>query len=354
MKERDSKDISGLYKGPILITEQDWNDTVIPFVSISCITYNHEKYIKETIEGFLKQETTFPIEILIHDDASTDKTAEIIREYESKYPSLIKPIYQTENQYSKRDGTIGKIQRGRAKGKYYSVCEGDDYWVDPLKLQKQIEYMESHPECGITATSSYILNDKTGNIKSLPLTGAEYRFEDFVLANRISNLTSCTRTDLIRQYMAEIKPERRNWKSGDYPMWIYLSKVSTIKCLPFRSAVYRVLEESASHSKDSKKLLDFTRYHHSLRKFYLDYFRASDELHHKVDLLSYSESSTLAIITKDYPLSDEIYNFYISNGYNGLARIFKFKKKFPGTIKFWDLFEKVLIKTGIIKFDIKL
>ncbi|MEA5127276.1 MAG: glycosyltransferase [Proteiniphilum sp.] len=354
MKERDSKNISGLCNDPILITEQDWNDNVIPFVSINCITYNHEKYIKETIEGFLRQKTTFPIEILIHDDASTDKTAEIIREYGSKYPSLIKPIYQTENQYSKRDGTIGRIQRNRAKGKYYTVCEGDDYWADPLKLQKQIEYMESHPECGITATSAYILNDKTRKLKSLPLSNAEYRFEDFVLGNRISNLTSCTRTDLIRQYVAEIKPERRSWKSGDYPMWLYLSKVSTIKCLPFRSAVYRVLEESASHSKDSKKLLDFSRYHHSLRKFYLDYFHASDELYHKVELISYRESSTLAIITKDYLLYDEIYNFYISNGYNGLAQFLKFKKKFPGMIKFLDLFEKVLIKIGIIKFDIKL
>ncbi len=109
-------------------------------VSVCCITYNHENFIRNAIEGFLMQKTTFLIEILIHDDTSTDKTAEIVREYEQKFPQLIKPIYQTENQHSKKDGTIGRIQRGRARGKYYALCEGDDYWTDPLKLQKQVEF----------------------------------------------------------------------------------------------------------------------------------------------------------------------------------------------------------------------
>ncbi len=112
---------------PIPITSQQWREGTIPQVSISCITYNHENYIRNAIEGFLMQKTTFPVEILIHDDASTDKTAEIVREYEKKYPQLIKPIYQTENQYSKNNALIGRIQRERAVGKYYATCEGDDY-----------------------------------------------------------------------------------------------------------------------------------------------------------------------------------------------------------------------------------
>lgn len=119
---------------PVSLISQHWGKDTIPLVSISCITYNHDNYIREAIEGFLMQKTTFPVEILIHDDASTDNTATIIKEYEIKYPQLIKPIYQTENQYSKKDGTIGRIQRGRARGKYYATCEGDDYWTDPLKL----------------------------------------------------------------------------------------------------------------------------------------------------------------------------------------------------------------------------
>ena len=116
----------------------------IPLVSISCITYNHKQYIRDAIEGFLMQITNFPVEILIHDDASTDGTAEIIREYEKQYPWLIKPVYQTENQYSKHNGIISKIQYVRALGKYIAFCEGDDYWTDPYKLQKMVDFLESN------------------------------------------------------------------------------------------------------------------------------------------------------------------------------------------------------------------
>ena len=120
-----------------------------PLVSICCITYNHENYIRDAIEGFLMQKTDFPFEIIIHDDASTDATADIIREYERKYPDIIKPIYQTENQYSKGEkATLFTFKA--ARGRYIALCEGDDYWIDPLKLQKQITEMEKHPECYIS------------------------------------------------------------------------------------------------------------------------------------------------------------------------------------------------------------
>lgn len=120
-----------------------------PLVSVCCFTYNHEKYIRDAIEGFLMQKAEFPFEIIIHDDASTDMTADIIREYEEKYPEIIKPIYQTENQYSK-GVQVPILAYERSKGKYIAVCEGDDYWTDPLKLQKQILEMEKHPECHIS------------------------------------------------------------------------------------------------------------------------------------------------------------------------------------------------------------
>ena len=141
---------SGQLNIPIIITDQLWEDNVKPLVSISCITYNHESYIRDAIKGFLMQKTTFPVEILVHDDASTDKTADVIRKYEIKYPNLIKPIYQIKNQYSQKNGTISKIQRDRAQGYYYAICEGDDYWTDPYKLQTQIDQMELNPECDLS------------------------------------------------------------------------------------------------------------------------------------------------------------------------------------------------------------
>src|SRR5690625_1921775 len=129
---------------PIQITEQSWDVDAQPLVSVSCRTYNHEKLIRDAIEGILMQKTTFPIELIIHDDASTDSTADIIRDYESKYPHIIKPIYQEENQYSKGVKIGMKYIHPKLKGKYYAICEGDDYWIDPYKLQKQINLLEEH------------------------------------------------------------------------------------------------------------------------------------------------------------------------------------------------------------------
>lgn len=116
-------------------------------VSICCITYNHEKYIRQALDSFLMQKTNFKYEIIIHDDASTDNTANIIREYEKKYPDIIKPIYQKENQYSKGKKRIMNFTFEKAIGKYIALCEGDDYWIDENKLQIQVEYMEKNDEC---------------------------------------------------------------------------------------------------------------------------------------------------------------------------------------------------------------
>ena len=115
-------------------------------VSIITLTYNHEPYIRECLDGFMMQQTNFPFEVLIHDDASTDNTANIIREYAAKYPNIIKPIYQTENQYSQKVPIGCTYLYPRAQGKYIALCEGDDYWTDPLKLQKQVDFLESHPD----------------------------------------------------------------------------------------------------------------------------------------------------------------------------------------------------------------
>lgn len=154
-----------------------------PLVSINCVTYNHENYIADAIESFLMQKTTFNFEILLHDDASTDRTAEIIREYEKAFPDLIKPIYQTENQYSKGI-SVGQINRSRARGKYIAVCEGDDYWLDPYKLQKQVDYLEAHPECSLVFHAANIVNahkEPTGNIARIDTTSRIVRMDEIAL-----------------------------------------------------------------------------------------------------------------------------------------------------------------------------
>lgn len=122
-----------------------------PLVSICCATYNHEKFIADALDGFLKQKTDFPVEILINDDCSIDTTADIIQQYKKKYPNIIKPVFQVKNQYSLGIKPISQILLPRSKGRYIAICDGDDYWTDESKLQKQINFLEEHLEynlCG--------------------------------------------------------------------------------------------------------------------------------------------------------------------------------------------------------------
>ena len=129
-------------------------------VSIRCLVYNHEPYLRQCLEGFVMQKTNFRFEAIVHDDASTDGSATIIREYAEKYPDIIKPIYETENQYSKRDGSLTRITNAACRGKYIAICEGDDYWIDPLKLQKQVDFLETHPDYLLCGTNGLVLWDK--------------------------------------------------------------------------------------------------------------------------------------------------------------------------------------------------
>ncbi|HJD92051.1 glycosyltransferase family 2 protein [Bacteroides coprosuis] len=117
-----------------------------PLVSVMCQVFNHAPLLEDCLRGFINQKVNFPFEVLIHDDASTDNSQEIIRKYEQEYPHIFKSILQVENQYSQGKKIWASIQFPRAQGKYIALCEGDDYWTDPNKLQKQVDFMEAHPD----------------------------------------------------------------------------------------------------------------------------------------------------------------------------------------------------------------
>lgn len=148
-------------------------DSSKPVVSICCITYNHEPYIEDALEGFLIQETEFPFEIIVHDDASTDKTAEIIREYVAAYPNIIKPILQKENQYSRRGFSFISEVFDKCVGKYVALCEGDDYWIKSDKISKQVSFLEINP--------NYFLCIHNASIKNA-LDDSESLFNKFKLS----------------------------------------------------------------------------------------------------------------------------------------------------------------------------
>ncbi len=135
-----------------------------PLVSISCITFNQAPFLRQCLDGFLSQKTDFPFEIIIYDDASTDGSQDIIKEYEKKYPDLFHIFLNSENQYSKGiRGMNMKFNLSSCRGKYIAFCEGDDYWTDPEKLQKQVDFLENNPSFPICCTN-YSEVDSVGNL----------------------------------------------------------------------------------------------------------------------------------------------------------------------------------------------
>lgn len=207
-----------------------------PLVSIACLTYNHEKYIRDAINGFLIQKTDFQIEIIIHDDASTDNTANIIREYEKKYPELIKPIYQNENKYSKGIKPSPNYVWPKCSGKYIALCEGDDYWLDPFKLQKQVNFLEVNNDFMLCFTNARVI-DKEGNIERNYLSGGciEQTYTHLDMP-----ISAPTQTVLFRN--SEIRSIPKSFQSalgGDTYLLVWLSKFGKIKYHNYVSAVYR-------------------------------------------------------------------------------------------------------------------
>lgn len=170
-----------------------------PLVSICCTTYNHEKYIKECLDGILMQKTIYPFEIIIHDDASTDTTPQIISQYVKKYPTLIKPILQKENQYSKGIEICTQFVFPKAQGKYIAMCEGDDYWIDPLKIQKQIDILEKNIHYSAVFANYRIQDERNNNIKEYITNYSKKLYNEFdVLAGVMFGIHSiCFRKSVI-------------------------------------------------------------------------------------------------------------------------------------------------------------
>lgn len=237
-------------------------------VSICCLAYNHEKYIRKTLEGFINQKTTFDIEVLVHDDASTDGTADIIREYEERYPDIIKPIYQTENQYSKGIKMTWKYQYPRVRGKYIALCEGDDYWSDEGKLQKQYDAMEKNPNCSIsTHKVSYMYEDGKISTKIRPkdnISPGLIKKEDVIKYFMETELypfqTSCyfIRTELIDLILQSKLPAFiENSKVGDLPLMLYLCAKGDLFYIGDTMSCYRMNSVGSATqrlNKNAKKI----------------------------------------------------------------------------------------------------
>lgn len=223
---------------------EEKKEELVPLVSVWVITYNHEKYIRQCLDGIFMQKVDFPYEILTHDDASPDGTADIIREYEAKYPGIIRPIYQTENQYSKVGfSAISRFNSERTRGKYIALCEGDDYWTDPGKLQMQVDFLEAHPEYVGTAHNVRCINE-LGEQISVDFFSEYpehvYTLDDYKNRRLPGQLASFVFKNIYSDMDEDLKDKYYNCKAnGDEKLCFLCSSHGPIYCFSNSMSVYR-------------------------------------------------------------------------------------------------------------------
>ena len=195
------------------IKKKNWVTDSEPLVSVCCTTFNHQDFIGEAIDGFLMQETNFPFEIIVRDDCSTDKTASIVQAYAKKFPSIIKPIFEKENTFSKGVRPMPSVVE-RAAGKYLAVCEGDDYWTDPLKLKIQVGFLEKHPDYVVSGHDAFIIDDKGNKVKDSKLPDIHKR--DYSACELAAGKAwILTMSWVYRNVIDELAPERNMVRNGD-------------------------------------------------------------------------------------------------------------------------------------------
>lgn len=298
-------------------------DTEPIMVSIQCITYNQEKYIRDALEGFVMQKTNFKFEAIVHDDASTDGTAAIIREYAEKYPDIIKPIYETENQYSKHDGTLYRIMNEACKGKYVAFCEGDDYWTDSYKLQKQVDFLETNPEYSMVFHNAKVFYEETktfdesfSNVENRDYSGLEI-FKKWT----VPTASVLIRRDVIESDLYNTAISDRIFIYGDILIFLSAAHYGKLRGISDVMSVYRRHIGGVSYNQSYKT--NIRQCYHSLeiykifgpiyKKCSINIFiekgfynflnsRAHNEINYKLlfDLIRISPFKTLSLFFKRF------------------------------------------------------
>lgn len=289
-----------------------------PLVTICCITYNHAAYIRECLNGFLMQETNFKFEVVIHDDASTDETQSIIKEYCEKYPNVFSPIFQHVNQYSR--GIKSIIQTfcvPKFRGKYIAMCEGDDYWIDPYKLQKQVDIMENNPNCSLVISNGISLNEITKKQYIINPMG-DIKKSGFISPNLVllERRLIPTASMFYRKDQSKMPDFFRNCPVGDRPLRLWLLSNGDIYYFANPMIMYREQsngsfgQRACSSVKYAKEIYDgmiafynnyneFTKYKYNKE---IQYLKSQDEYNFYIRTKQIKESMN-TMYFKNLPLT---------------------------------------------------
>jgi len=283
----------------------------IPLVSVAMITYNHEPFISEAIEGVLRQKANFKIELVIGEDCSTDRTREIILEYQKKHPHIIYVITSEKNVGMKKNS----YRTAKAcHGKYMAFCEGDDYWQNPNKLQIQVDYLEGHPECGMVYSDYDVYNVRLKNI-----------LKNYIKHNKIEIPDNLSITDIIQgkdgirtptvmirrslhMQIIEADPDlhyNSHFLEGAIQVWAEAATLMKIHFIPESLATYRVLEISAAHNPDRRKSLRFGKSIVELLLYLCTKYHLSDDIRKNIEHKWCDVMLRIAFYERNAPLALE-------------------------------------------------
>jgi glycosyltransferase involved in cell wall biosynthesis len=249
---------------------------ITPLVSVCIPTYQHKNYIEQCLTGALMQKTNFLYEIIICDDGSTDGAVEICRSYAEKYPDKIR-LYDHNRAMTRLFDSNGNAKKGlnwwwtleSARGKYIALCEGDDYWTDPLKLQKQVDFLEANPEYGLVHTETKYFIERDKKLKEINRRKVPVGDIFKALLIRGNFLTTCTvlyRTDLLQ--CVDFSYQEKMFKMGDYPLWLELSRHTKFHYMYDVTAVYRVYAGSASYANTYAETIAFREDVYEVKKYF--------------------------------------------------------------------------------------
>ena len=302
-------------------------------VCVKCFTYNQSKYITDALDGFCCQETSFPYVCCIIDDASIDGEQQVIRQYinENFCPTDNEEFYEKETDYAyiiysrhktntncyfavlllkqnlySRDGKLLKLQyisEWTRYAVYEALCEGDDWWVSPQKLQSQYDYMESHPRCGLCHTKAKTFYQEKGIYGKRILGHDVPNFESLLFHNRIVTLTAFIRVEALKGYDEYVNGQR--WLMGDRPQWLYVARKWDIYMLPEIMGVYRILMDSAMNRKSYESRKKVIESSNEMVSFF-----AQKETPHIVGRVKNNCDSILCVTAFVYKEYNEFVNLY--------------------------------------------
>jgi glycosyltransferase involved in cell wall biosynthesis len=267
---------------------KSWNkENKTPLLSVICITYGQEQYIEQAIDSILEQRTNFRFEVIIGEDCSPDNTKNILLEYQKNYPNIIKIILRDTN-IGSSNNSVDCISQ--AKGKYIALLEGDDFWVNELKLQKQVDFLNKNTDYGLVHGDTNHLYEDTGIIipaynktNNIKVPNGEIYNKLLEPSHLVKTMTVCFRKDLFEKYYLSNKSiMNSNWKLIDISIWLMFAQYSKIHYFNEVFSTYRLLPESMSRTSDLGKFYKFHEKIIQIRFFYLRNFISTPLVREKI------------------------------------------------------------------------